>query len=135
MTTIDNAGVWSRITVTIPSGQAVTGNIYAVDDVAAQAVHLGFRIAGVHCTDDWTAADLLLEGGLDESSCLPLTDNDDAPFAMTNLPSSGGFLRAFDATHVIVGALPFVRLRSVGVGTEANENQAEARTLTFILAR
>lgn len=135
---IDNAGPWSLITLSIASGQSDTGNIYDEEKygaVAAEAAHLGARIWGVHCTDDWTAADLLLEGGLNESSCIPLTDNTNAPLGLENLPTTGGFLRAFPGEGVIIGPLPFVRLRSVTAGTVNSANQGGDRTITLILAR
>lgn len=117
---IDNAGPWSQITLTIASGASDTGNIYDEEkygQVVAQVAHLGARIWGVFCKDDWTTADLLLEGGLDGIAYIPLTDNANAPLGLENLPPTGGFLRAFPGEGVILGPMPFVRLRSVTAGS------------------
>lgn len=138
MTTLDNTGLWSRITVTIANGEATTGNIYDADaygKAAEQAANLGFRLPGVYTDGDWTAADLLLETSLDGTNWQYLTDASGDPYPLQSLPTTGGFLKCFSGEHVVCGAMPYVRLRSVAVAGVTDANQAATRTLTMLLAR
>lgn len=131
---------WTLITLTILSGQAVTQDFYDADNGAAavEASNLGFRGLKARTEGDWTAADLVIETALLGTDDWQ-TERDDTGAvarAIVNALTTGGFSIIFPAGAAwSAGAMPHVRLRSCNSASEADVNQAGARTLVVALLR
>lgn len=128
------------ITLTIPSGQAVTQDFYdaANGANAVEAGKVGFRGLKGRSDDGWTAADLVIESALLGTNDWKTELNDDGTVAraLVNARTTGGFSIIFPAGAAwSAGAMPHVRLRSCNSASEANVNQGGTRTITIALLR
>ena len=111
--------------ITIPSGQAVSGELAIDPRVTGMSRSTAMALA---MPSAWTAADLLVEASVDGSTWLPVYDSDGA---RARIRADASRMIVLDGS--VFWGLPRIRFRSVAVGGTSDVNQGAARTLTVIV--
>jgi len=111
--------------ITIPSGQAVSGELAIDPRVTGMSRSTAMALA---MPSAWTAADLLVEASVDGSTWLPVFDSDGG---RARIKADSNRMIVLDGS--VFWGLPRIRFRSVVVGGTSDVNQGAARTLTVIV--
>lgn len=118
----NNSDAAFRATVTIASGAAVSSSLKLT----------GYRGLAVQTPAVWTAANIGLEVSEDDSTFVPLYDEDGARVVISSVATGAAGLYLMPAEAWACGVYPYVRLASLDTADGSAENQAAARTLKVI---
>lgn len=121
------------LTVTIPSGAAVSGDIFGTTNEDAR--RRGFRGLAIEVPAEWTVADIGFEVSRDASNYFKLCDEFNQRIKITGITINEARLYIAPASVWAAGFYPYVRLVSLNVSTGANANQAVDRSLVVSLLR
>lgn len=116
----------ARLSVTIASGAAVSGDIYAGSPDARAR---GFRLLMLDLPSTWTAADIGFEYSLDGSTWKPCYDKAGTRIKITGVATAAARGQLAPAEIAAFGMLPHLRLVSLDTSTGANTNQGGARAI------
>lgn len=118
----NNTDAAYRAETTIASGAAASGGLKLT----------GYRGLAVQTPAAWTAANIGFEVSEDDSTYVPLYDEDGARVVISGVATGAAAVYIAPAEVWAAGVYPYVRLASLDTADGSAENQAAARTLKVI---